>query len=477
METVQKRREREVLGSVPRSYGEIVGYLDTHWHISAKESVLQRMEQLDRECGSVSKQINTIITAGSNGKSLTMHFTARLLQAEGLSVGTFQSPHLLTYNERILLNDGSLIPNKNFTELGNLVIDAVERLKLAANSDEILTMMALLYFKEQKVDVALLEAHDGGMYAPVNMCHAKVAIITRVTPRNTRTTPEELQQAIYETAGVIKKDTRVVAGDQIKAHLQLIEQLTASCGGVWEMPIRKLAVLAYPFEQLHGRCAALAERAAFIYVNTWTTGGSTLLNNSLLVKQKGQRGRPTLEAKRQAKLNPKKTIDQFWKETVSELPARFQMLDKEKPSILLDSASNLDALENLLLGIRLLHYQRPLKGLTLVVGSAHDALHGEEFLKLIRYFFKKTPGQIFVCPPHGETQNLHGNGEDKSWDVESVTNDIKSRKMKAYSFASFSEAFEAAKTSVDEKYGLVVITGSHSIINEYWHHKGIKKLS
>ena len=48
-----------------------------------------------------------------------------------------------------------------------------------------------------------------------------------------------------------------------------------------------------------------------------------------------------LEAKRQSELNPKKTVEQFWKENTNELPARFQLLDKEKPSILLDNASNL----------------------------------------------------------------------------------------------------------------------------------------
>ena len=90
-----------------------------------------------------------------------------------------------------------------------------------------------------------------------------------------------------------------------------------------------------------------------------------VVTDTLLTKQKGQRGRPTLEAKRQSELNPKRTVEQFWKETPTTLPGTLPILDKEKPTILLDNASNLDAFKNLLLGIRLLHYQRPLKGLTL----------------------------------------------------------------------------------------------------------------
>jgi len=194
----------------------------------------------------------------------------------------------------------------------------------------------------------------------------------------------------------------------------------------------------------------------------------------LLTKQKGQRGRPTLEAKRQSELNPKRTLEQFWKEAqLSTLPARFQLLEKEKPTILLDNASNLDAFTNLLLGIRLLHYQRPLKGLTVILGSNNPNLDMPEFLKLLRYFFKKTSGQVIVCP----VEKIPGLGGDASWDVEKVTNDIKSMKIKAKATKNFKEAFEAAQKSVDERHGLVVITGSSTILAEYWHLKGIKKLS
>ena len=98
----------------------------------------------------------------------------------------------------------------------------------------------------------------------------------------------------------------------------------------------------------------LAERITSIYINSFANKEHVLVSNSLLTKKKGQRGRPTLEVKRQTELNPKRTIEQFWKETLSTLPGHFQLLDKEKPTILLDPASNLDAFKNLLLGTRLL---------------------------------------------------------------------------------------------------------------------------
>lgn len=472
MNTRKVSIERESIAPAKqRNYQEVVAYLNEHWKTGDKASTLARMEMLDKELGAVARKKDALIVCGTNGKSLTIHFAARLLQAEGLSVGTMFSPHILTYNERIAVNQNS-IPNKSFTDLGNMVIDAAERLNIAANSSEILTMMAFLFFAESNVDVMVLESHEGGKNNPVNICNAKVVAITRITDQ---LSPDALTAYIDECAGVIKKGCHVVAGDQIKNQLHQMEKYAQQVGAFWAMPIRKLAQLPYPFEQLHGRCAALAERISSLYINNFVAPQATVVNDSLLVKQKGRRGRPTLEAKRQAMLNPKKlTIDAFWKENINVLPGRFQLLDKEKPTILLDNADNLDALENTLLGIRLLHYQRPIEGLAIIMGAESAAFNSDELAKTLRYFFKKTPGKLFVCPI--DQKEIPGCGNDSSWDIEQITSDARVRKIKADAFKSFAEAFEAAKASVDGRNGIVAIVGSHAIINEYWQNRGIKKL-
>lgn len=459
-----------------RSYGDIVAYLNDRWQKPTRdEATLVRMKQLDKALGGIANKTHAIIIAGTNGKSLTAHFTSKLLRSEGLNVGTFYAPHILTYNERIMLNEEA-VANKAFTDCGNLVIDAAEELRLDCHSQELLTMMALLFFKENNVDVVVLESDAGGRFNPVNICTPKVVAVTRTTAEDVKTTPEVLKENIYEYLGIVHPGTHVVAGDQVKTSLQMMEELTTQQGGHWEMPIRKLAPLGYPFEQLHGRCGALAERIAQIFMNEdWAKGQDvSQVKDSLLVRKKGQRGRPTIEATRQAKLNPKRTMDQFWKETTNTLHARFQLLDKEKPTILLDNADNLDALENLFLGIRLMHYQKPIKGLVIIVGAGKDALNNEDFRMAIRYFFKKTPGQVFVCPlPSEATPGTH---DLQGWNAEQVANDIKAKKVKAQAFDSFAGAFEAAKATVDEKYGLVVVTGSNSIISEYWQQRGIKRI-
>ncbi len=459
-----------VLGK-QRNYNELIEFLDKSWQVNKNSKTLDRIRKLDAAFGSPSAKLNTILVSGTNGKSLTIHLTAKLLKEEGLKIGTFYAPHILTYNERLAINHET-ISNKVFTDLGNEILAMAEQLKIELHGQEILTMMSFLYFTQQNVDVAILEASVGGTYSPVNICNAKVAAVTRVTPDAVTVSDEQLEAMIHEMMGIVKENTWIVSGDQSKTHLQIMQDITRERNAHWAMPIRKLAALAYPYEQLHGRCAALAERLAQMFVEKCLNTHVTIMSDSLLSKQKGQRGRPTLEAKRQSELHPKKTLEQFWKEEINELPGRFQLLDKEKPSVLLDTAGNIDAFKNVLLGIRLLHYQRPLKGLTIIIGAAKDAMHNEEFLKLIRYFFKKTSGQVLICPID---QSLPGVGEDESWDIEKVTNDVKSMKIKARSCKTFEEAFELAKKSVDERYGLVVITGSQSIVNNYWRSKGIKK--
>lgn len=459
-------------GAVPvgkqRSYSELIEFLDQNWS-TPEDKHSSCIKQLDLAFGSIAKKIKAVFVSGSNGKSLTMNFAAQLLDDEGVKVGMFYAPHVLTYNERFCINK-EFVANKTFTDLANEVINTAEAEKLKADTLDILTMTALLYFHNNKVDVALCEVNEGDPLYTSGICAPIISAITRIAA-HTEPNSEENTQVLNNMLHTVQKDTHVISADQSKLNLQTMLEIAESKGGIWAMPIRKLASLSYPFEQLHGRCAALAERIGEIFINNFAAK-DTIKTDSLLAKQKGQRGRPTLEAKRQAELNPKRTIEQFWNETQNALACRFQLLEKEKPSVLLDNANNLDAFKNLLLGIRLLHYRKPLKGLSLIIGCNNPDLELDEFLKLLRYFFKKTSGNIIVCP----IAPIPGDTSAHAWDVEKVTNDIKSMKIKARSAKNFKEAFELAQNSVDERNGLVVVAGSSSLLAEYWQHKGTKKL-
>lgn len=454
-----------------RSYSEIIEWLDKNWTTVSDTLSVQAAKKLDKALGSITAKLPIITVTGTNGKSLTVHFISQLLKSENIVVGAYYSPHILTYNERFNY-DGETISNKKFTDLGNELLNLVEAEGLSINTQELLLVMALQFFSKNNAHVVVIEVDQSALASISALCSSLIIAITRITTDHDTSdaAPVTLIAPFLE---LVKNNTHVVSADQSKANLQTMADIVQQKGGSWDMPIRKLAPLEYPFEQLHGRCAALAERIARIYINR-ITGNTELIvpGNSLLSKQKGRRGRPTLEAKRQSELNPKKTLDQFWRDNTTTLAGRFQILDKEKPSILLDNANNIDAFKNLLLGIRLLHYQRPLKGLTLIIGCDNPLLNVDELLKLLRYFFKKTSGSAIFCPA---TSSLEDKAS-RSWDPEEIMESTKMVKLKAKASKSFKEAFRMACKATDERNGLVVITGSSAIISEYWLSKGVKKL-
>ncbi|NBV40543.1 hypothetical protein EBR77_01750 [bacterium] len=437
-----------------RSYEDIVAYLDANW---APITDLQAITQIDQALGNIAHTLPAILISGNNGKSLTAHFVVKLLKEEGLQVGAFFAPHYQYYNERFKINDET-ISNKEFTALANEIITLCETKKIQASTKDILTGIFLLHCKNESVDVVIAENETAKYLDSVLILQPKINAITRIG--NEITKQDDANESIKNIMHYVQKGTHFVSADQNKLNLALMHTLAEEKNCVWSMPIRKPAPLAYPFEQLHGRCGALAERISQIYIQNFIDEESLAINKSLLSKPKGQRGRPTLEAKRNLELHPRRTLEQFWKSITSTLPARFELLEKEHPHVLVDNATNLDAFENLFLGIRLLHYQKPLKGLVLIFACKKESFNEDEFLKLTRYFFKKTAGSIIFCPTQTD-----------SWDVEDITNKAKNLKIKARACASFKEAFETATKSVDEKHGLMVIAGSDDIVKQYAQRK------
>jgi len=445
----------------PRTYNEIVHYLDTHW---SNTTNLIAISQLDESFGFPSKKLDIAMISGTSGKSTTIHYACKLFQEEGLKVGAFYTPHITLYNERFAINNEQ-ISNKAFTEIATKVIQTAEDKKIAASTKDILTMMAILFFKENDVTLALFENSGTFTIDPVLYFDVKIAAVTRIVPN---TSHDDISAAFQNIMTPLTANSYFVSADQNKQNLHIMHQLIEAKGINWSMPIRKLAPLAYPFEQLHGRCAALAERIAHIYSDHFLHKNKEgIVTASLLNKPKGLRGRPTLEAKKASENHPQKSIEQFWNETTTTLPCRFQFFENKKPMILLDNADNLDALNNVFLGFRLLSYKQQFKNVSLIIGCYQGQFEDEEFIKQIRYFMKKTSGNIAFCP----IQPIVNENTKVSWDAQKIAHLAKVAKIKAKAYKNFTEAFAATKAISDDRNNLIIITGSQAIISEYFNYK------
>lgn len=170
---------------------------------------LSNTHTLDEHFGHPHTYYRTIHVAGTNGKGSVSHTLAAVLQSAGLKVGLYTSPHLLDFRERIRVN-GEMIPEQR-------VVDFVEKERsffepLYPSFFELTTALAFLYFKEQQVDVAVVEVGLGGRLDCTNIIRPDLAIITNISFDHTQFLGDTLPQIAREKAGIIKQDVPVIIG-------------------------------------------------------------------------------------------------------------------------------------------------------------------------------------------------------------------------------------------------------------------------
>jgi dihydrofolate synthase/folylpolyglutamate synthase len=461
-----KQRENSTKNDSSKSYNEVVLLLSKLKKVDFSSQAPQRLKLLDELCSSPSEAMDIILVGGLSGRSTTIYFSSKLLTEEGFKIGSCYSSSLLTYNERICIS-GTQISNKDFTKIAAKVLDLVEARKIDATELEVIIAVALIYFKAEGVHAALISTGIGGKHDCTAGLNPKIMALTKVSNNTTvQSKEDEIDKQAFEIMGAAKPDCWFVSAEQSKIRLQKMKTLAEKEGFFWAMPIRKLAPLPYIFEQLYGKYASLAERIAQIYSEEIKQKFSPFLRGNLLATQKGQRGRPTLEAKREAELHPVKNLKNFWTDNFELLRGQFELIDKEKPSVLLDTAASYDSFANLFLGIRLLHYRRPLKGLAMIITIKND-VDPVESLKQLRYLLKKIQGEAFFI-------SLPGQDTHKPHELAQIAREMN---IRANVSSSLKDAFDAAKLIVDERGGIVCITGCKEIVSDYWKNvREVKKL-
>ena len=156
------------------------------------------------------KEIKFIHIAGTNGKGSVSHIIASILQAQGYKVGLFVSPHYKEYRERIKIN-GKLI-SKPF--IAKFVSENQNKFKsVNASFFEITTAMAFEYFKEKKVDYAIMEVGMGGRLDSTNIITPHLSVITNISFDHMQFLGDTLPKIAEEKAGIIKPCIPVLIGE------------------------------------------------------------------------------------------------------------------------------------------------------------------------------------------------------------------------------------------------------------------------
>ena len=166
--------------------------------------------KLDEHYGHPHRNYLTIHVAGTNGKGSCAHTLAAILQKCGYKVGLYTSPHLVDFDERIRIN-GQPIDHEyvaDFVQEGRSFFEP-----LTPSFFEVTTAMALKYFSDKRVDIAVIEVGLGGRLDCTNIITPILSVITNISYDHMQQLGNSLEQIAMEKAGIIKKGVPVVIGE------------------------------------------------------------------------------------------------------------------------------------------------------------------------------------------------------------------------------------------------------------------------
>ena len=191
-------------------------------------SGLGRMQRAVDLLGNPEKTYPIIHVTGTNGKGSTIAFMRELFVAHGKKVGAFTSPHIISIHDRICIN-GQPIADEDFVRIANQVKE-MEKTLLETHDQlsffELLTLIALLYFKEQGVDLVLLEVGIGGLLDTTNVVTGEIAVITSIGLDHQETLGDSLEEIAEQKAGIFKAGKKAVIA-KLASEAELVCQKRA----------------------------------------------------------------------------------------------------------------------------------------------------------------------------------------------------------------------------------------------------------
>lgn len=154
----------------------------------------------------LNNDIKYIHITGTNGKgSVARYLHAVLSKNLNLKVGLFTSPHILIINERIVIND-EMISDQDFLRIKTLILADVNKYQLGFFA--ILTLIALIYFQEQKVNWAVIEVGIGGLFDATNIIKSDYVVLTSLAKDHSELLGNNLLLILNQKLGIIKPTTK-----------------------------------------------------------------------------------------------------------------------------------------------------------------------------------------------------------------------------------------------------------------------------
>ncbi len=304
---------------------------------------LDRVERLLSQAGNPHRGLAAVHVAGTKGKGSTAAMIARFLSEAGLKVGLFSSPHLIHLEERIKVNGEMVGKDEVRRLLGRLrhyiVKERQRDLLLAPTFFEIVTALALMYFRDMGVDWAVLEVGMGGRLDATNVIRPRVSVITGIGFDHMDKLGETLGQIAGEKAGIIKEGVPVVSSPQPHEALEAIEKKCSENGARLYLVGRDIEILGLKGLALDGLVCG---------IKTWKR-----VYNNMRLPLLGDHQAENLASATGAVEVLAEHGGIPWDETVAvkalrglQCPARIEAVSK-RPLVILDAAHNVSSMHAL----------------------------------------------------------------------------------------------------------------------------------
>jgi dihydrofolate synthase / folylpolyglutamate synthase len=215
------------------NYAEALAFLDhraTYEKTGRIDSpTTERIEALLDAMGSPHLTYPVIHVTGTNGKGSTTQMISRLLMAQGLTVGTYTSPHLERVNERITRNCEP-IDDQEFADQMAAIADIEALVGVQPSYFETVTAAAFRWFADVAVDVVVLEVGLLGRWDATNVCQSQVAIVTNIGIDHTEFAGPTKTHIAIEKAGIIKPGCALLIGETDPNMVAVFEGEASSVG-------------------------------------------------------------------------------------------------------------------------------------------------------------------------------------------------------------------------------------------------------
>jgi dihydrofolate synthase/folylpolyglutamate synthase len=387
---------------------------------------IETMAFLADRTGLANYPIPLVLITGTCGKGSTQLFLSSILEANGYKVGLLQSPHLISFSERIQINRVPLSEEEILSSIDNLMPHFEDALRVHTPSyNQIFFTAGLQLFKEHAVDFVLMESGIGGYSDPCSYFNPMVSIITNVHKDHEFFLGNTYESIAYDKSGIIKRKRPVVTGAKVYSALEVIRteaekkqapfyalqehfQLeTLPNGGIYSEEGFRLPYELQAFGDFQGENAALAIKASLLISHEGYAMDSRLI-------QKGVRD-----------MLP---------------PARFQIVS-DSPYVVVDGAHNEEEIRNFCEAVRKLHCKHHY----LILGFSSN----KDITSMIRKLESLEGTLLFT--PHSNVQRTAALDE-----LITFSHIIKDRCL---TFESLEQAYEYAKNNSNEEDG-IFFTGS-----------------